>query len=77
MKIKCCRTCKECVLDIKALRACRVLVDRCKKHDKSILHPWLRGFFCKDWEEEKPIVFTKDNYFVFEVDDIGRSSDGN
>ena len=49
MMIKCCRTCKECSLDTKALIIYGVLIDRCVKDEHYILHPWLSGWWCKFW----------------------------
>ena len=69
MGIKVCRNCKHCQLDLKALN-CGVLVDKCGVTGKTILHPFLGGFLCKNWSKEEPIVIHKDNYFIFKVDDI-------
>jgi hypothetical protein len=69
MGIKVCRNCKHCLLDLKAL-SCGVLVDKCGVTGKIILHPFLGGFLCKNWSKEEPIVIHKDNYFIFEVDDV-------
>lgn len=52
MKFKCCGTCKHCRLDLKALNACRVLIDKCDLSDKHISNRWLRGFLCRNWTEE-------------------------
>ena len=52
MKFKCCRTCHECSLDIKAIMRCGVLIDRCVKDDRHILHPWLSGWLCKFWRAD-------------------------
>ena len=52
MKFKCCRTCKECHLDIRALQLCSVLIDQCAVSKKHITHPWISGWFCKKWRAE-------------------------
>lgn len=47
---KCCRNCKHCGLDIKALLRCGVLIDKCYLHNRSILHPFLKK--CKSWRKD-------------------------
>jgi hypothetical protein len=49
MKIKCCRTCKECSLDIQAIMRCSVVIDKCALKDELVLHPWFSGWRCKFW----------------------------
>ena len=51
MRIKFCRNCKHCRLDLKALN-CGVLVDKCGVTGETILHPWLGGYRCKSWRAE-------------------------
>lgn len=52
MAFKCCRTCKECRLDLRAIWICGILIDRCALKQKYISHPWLSGWWCKDWRAE-------------------------
>lgn len=49
-RIKCCRKCKHCGLDLKALEIVHLLIDKCYLHKHTISHPWVNR--CKDWEED-------------------------
>ena len=50
---KCCRTCKNCIIDIKAINRCGVLIDMCELDKEHILHPWFSGWFCEFWRKER------------------------
>ena len=49
-KFKCCRTCDNCHLDLRAIRLCGVLLDQCSITKEHVLHPYLYGWRCRMWE---------------------------
>lgn len=46
-----CFFCKHCIIDQKALLL-GLYINKCRKKDKVILHPFWSGWGCKDWGKE-------------------------
>lgn len=46
-----CSSCAYCILDIKALRYCGVIVDKCKLTGNLVLTPFIDGIMCKCYKK--------------------------
>lgn len=50
-KMQHCSSCAHCILDIKALRYCGVVVDKCALTDNLVLTPFIDGIMCKCYKK--------------------------
>lgn len=46
-----CSSCAYCILDIKALRYCGVVVDKCELTGNLVLTPFIDGIMCKCYKK--------------------------
>lgn len=49
--LKRCSNCKHCACDLKAI-SFGVFIDKCFKKGHYILHPFWKGWRCKDWGKD-------------------------
>lgn len=45
-----CRSCEHCILDLKALLASNVIVDKCDVMEHNIFHPTISGLRCRAYQ---------------------------
>lgn len=47
-----CKSCKNCIVDLRAIYLCGVYIHKCTKKRHYILRPFFSGFRCKEYRKD-------------------------